>query len=244
MGCGPELFELGPAIPGMLTSLEWLALEVKHTEPVVAFYRDHLALPVQRETESEVGLRAGGAELVLRAPSGVPRGGLHTHYAFSTTASAYDGWWDRLAPELDLEEHQFGSTRSLYFYDPAGNCVEIAGRDEDGAEAGITGIFEVVLEVEALDRARTFYEALGLDPVDVGEARRRVRLTAGAFDLELWEPHLGLAGARGGVHVDLGISVEDIDGVKDAIGERALAMSEGAAGLRVRDPDGHYLTFS
>jgi catechol-2,3-dioxygenase len=224
----------------MLSGLRWLALEVKYLAPAVEFYRDHLDLPVERETDTEVALAAGDSALVLRAPSGVPRGGLHTHYAFSTAADAYDGWWDRLSTEFDLHEETFGSMRSLYFYDTEGNCVEIGGRDESGE--GITGIFEVVLEVEDLDRALAFYEALGMETVDVGERRKRVRLTAGAFDLELWEPHLGLADARGGVHVDLGLSTSDLPAAREAVGDGALAVVDHGDGIRARDPDGHYLT--
>ena len=226
----------------MLTGLRWLALEAKHLDPAVEFYRDHLDLPVRREGDDEVALAAGDTDLVLRQPSGVPRGGLHVHYAFSTTSAGYEEWWDRLSDSFDLTEHQFGSMRSLYFYDGEGNCVEIGGRDDEGE--GITGIFEVVLEVENLDRAMAFYEALGMEVVDVGEQRRRVRLTAGKFDVELWEPHLGLADARGGVHVDLGLATDDPDRVREAVADRACAVEEHESGLRIRDPDGHYLTVS
>jgi len=226
----------------MLTGLRWLALEVKYLDPVVDLYRDHLDLAVRRDADDEVVLGAGDTDLVLRRPSGVPRGGLHTHYAFSTPADAYDDWWDRLSATFDLHEETFGSMRSLYFYDPEGNCVEIGGRDDAGE--GITGIFEVVLEVTDLDRALAFYEALGLETVDVGERRRRVRLTAGPFDLELWEPHLGLADARGGVHVDLGLATDDRDAVRAAVTDRARAVTERENGLFVEDPDGHTLTVS
>jgi len=226
----------------MLTGLRWLALEVKYLDPVVDLYRDHLDLAVRRDADDEVVLGAGDTDLVLRRPSGVPRGGLHTHYAFSTPADAYDDWWDRLSATFDLHEETFGSMRSLYFYDPEGNCVEIGGRDDAGE--GITGIFEVVLEVTDLDRALAFYEALGLETVDVGERRRRVRLTAGPFDLELWEPHLGLADARGGVHVDLGLATDDRDAVRAAVADRARAVTERENGLFVEDPDGHTLTVS
>lgn len=224
----------------MFTGLRWLALEVKYLEPAVEFYRDHLDLPVRRESDDEVTLAAGDTDLVLRRPSGVPRGGLHVHYAFSTTSAGYEEWWDQLSGSFDLTEHQFGPMRSLYFYDGEGNCVEIGGRDDDGE--GITGIFEVVLEVEDLDQAMAFYEALGMEVVDVGEQRRRVRLTAGPFDIELWEPHLGLADARGGVHVDLGLATDDLDGVREAVADRACAIEEHKSGIQIRDPDGHYLT--
>ncbi|WP_254534568.1 VOC family protein [Halomarina litorea] len=225
----------------MLTSLAWLALEVKYLDPAREFYETHLDLPVAREREGEVAFAAGDTDLVLRAPGPVPRGGLHVHYAMSTPADRYDDWWKRLEGDFDLDEHTFGSARSLYFYDCEGNCVEIGQSDDGGAD--ITGVFEVVLEVEDLARAERFYSALGMDVVDRGEGRKRVRLTAGPFDFELWEPHLGLADARGGVHVDLGIETEDPTGAADAVRGQALAATPVEEGMRVRDPDGHYLTF-
>jgi len=242
----------------MLSGPAWLALEVKRLDPAVAFYREHLDLPVRRRDGREAALGAGESDLVLRRPASVPCGGLHTHYAFACPADQYDDWWDRLADDFDLHEERFGDVRSLYFYDLAGNCVEVmgrgppaaSGRDDDAAERdggnapAVTGLAEVVLEVESLPRAESFYTALGLDIVDQGDRRRRTRLTAGAFDLELWEPHLGLADARGGVHVDLGAYVDDPGAAADAVWGRAERIEDLDDGtVRVRDPDGHHLTF-
>jgi catechol-2,3-dioxygenase len=226
----------------MLSSLSWLALEVKYLDPAVEFYRTYLDLPVRERTETEARLGAGETDFVLRTPSGVPRGGLHTHYAFSITGEAYDDWFERLSASFDLHEERFGPVRSLYFYDTEGNCVELMGSDDAGE--GITGLVEVVLEVEDLARAVAFYEALGMETVDVGENRKRVRLTAGPFDFELWEPHLGLADARGGVHVDLGFAVESAESAIEAVQDEVLSVERREGWARVRDPDGHYLTFA
>jgi len=227
----------------MLTRLDWLALEVKYLDRAASFYRAFLEMPEVRETDREVAFAAGESELVLRAPSGVPRGGLHTHYAMSTPYEAYDGWYDRLSERFDLVEHQFGDAKSLYFYDTEGNCVEIGQREVSPTSDGITGIFEVVLEVADLDRAEAFYTALGMEPISRGSDRRRVRLTAGPFDFELWEPHLGLADARGGVHVDLGLATDDPGDALSAVEDRTRAVQRLADGVRVHDPDGHVLTF-
>jgi catechol-2,3-dioxygenase len=224
----------------MLDTLEWLALEVKYLDRARAFYTEHLDLPTERETETEVAFGAGDTDLVLRRPVEVPRGGLHVHYALSTPAAAYDGWYDRLSRTFDLEEHTFGSSRSLYFDDPDDHCVEIGGSGDEGE--GITGIFEVVLEVRDLDRAESFYTRLGFEPVDYGSERRRIRLS-GPMDLELWEPQMGLADARGGVHVDLGFGVEAPEEAADRVADRACAIDDVGDGVRVLDPDGHYLTF-
>lgn len=226
----------------MLERLSHLTLEVKYLDPAVSFYRQHLDLPVRHTSETEVVFEAGETDLILRAPSGVPRGGLHTHYAFSCTAEAYQQWWDRLSEQFELQEYTFGPIRSLYFYDEDGNCVEVMGRGE-GPEMGITGLVEVVLEVESLDRAQAFYESLGMETVDVGENRKRVRLSAGPFDFELWEPHLGLADARGGVHVDVGFETADPERALAAVQNRVSQVERTDEGIRVRDPDGHWLTF-
>jgi catechol-2,3-dioxygenase len=225
----------------MISALRWLALEVKYLDRASAFYREHLALDTVRETDREVAFEAGETDLVLRRPRSVPRGGLHTHYALSIPADEYDDWYDRLGETFDLDEHTFGSARSLYFDDIDGNCVELGESNESGS--GVLGMFEVVLEVEDLARAEAFYTALGMDIVDQGDERRRTRLAADGFALELWEPQLGLADARGGVHVDFGIGVEDPEEALETVRESVRSVECLDEGIRVRDPDGHFLTF-
>ncbi|WP_267639857.1 VOC family protein [Haloarchaeobius amylolyticus] len=223
----------------MLSTLRWLALEVKYLGSAMDFYGETLGMTERRRSESEVAYAAGETDLVLRRPAAVPRGGVHTHYAFSIPATEYDDWWDRLAREHDLDEHVFGESRSLYLYDPDGNCVELGQSDVAGP--GIDGVFEVVLEVADLDRAEAFYRDLGFGVVDRGEDRTRVRLQ-GPMALELWEPHLGLADARGGLHVDLGFA-GDPDVVVDAVGDAACEVDRlDDDRVRILDPDGHYLT--
>lgn len=243
----------------MLSGLSWLALEVKDLAAARAFYGDILAmdaiadgsLPAAlADVGEQVAFAAGDTALVLRRPDAVPRGGLHTHYAMSIPSDEYDDWWDALeGAGLALDEHVFGDARSLYCYDDDGNCVELGQTDVDGP--GIDGVFEVVLEVTDLDAAEAFYAALGFETVDRGADRVRVRMH-GPMALELWEPHLGLADARGGVHVDLGFATDDPAAAAAAIADRVDArepLTDGEAGdadataVRVRDPDGHYLTF-
>ncbi|QCS41764.1 VOC family protein [Natrinema versiforme] len=226
----------------MLTGLAWLALEAKFLESAREFYEEQLGLTVSEHGADELAFAAGETDLVCRRPDDLPRGGLHTHFAFSIPEDEYDDWWDRLDDEYDLEEAQFGPARSLYLYDPDGNCVELGQQDVAGP--GIDGIFEVVLEVESLERAREFYEDLGFETVDTGENRKRVRLH-GPMALELWEPHLGIADARGGVHVDLGFETDDPSAALAAVRDRIGSLErETEAEIVVRDPDGHFLTFT
>ena len=224
----------------MLGTLEWLALEAKYIDRSQAFYEAFLDLTVRRENEVEVAFAAGDPDLILRSPGGVPRGGVHTHYALSIPAPEYDQWYDRLDDRFDLVEHTFGDSVSLYFYDPDGNCVELGQSSVDGP--GIDGIFEVVLEVESLDRAIPFYEAIGFETVDRGKERTRVRMTTGSLALELWEPHLGIADARGGLHVDFGVAADDPAAIADRVTNDAHRVEEVDRGVRVVDADGHSLS--
>jgi catechol-2,3-dioxygenase len=224
----------------MLTALRWLGLEVTTLDTARQFYEEDLDLAVTERDEQECRLAAGPTELRLRRPTGVPRGGVHTHFAFSIPHAEYDDWYDRLATAHDLDEHRFGDTRSLYCDDPDGNCVELGQQPVDGP--GIDGIFEVVLEVRELDRARACYEALGFEPVDRGTSRERVRLS-GPVALELWEPHLGIADARGGLHVDLGFATPRPDHAVDQIADWTRQRTHLDDGIRVVDADGHALTF-
>ncbi|MXR51237.1 fosmidomycin resistance protein [Halovenus sp. WSH3] len=224
----------------MLDGLRWLALEVKYLDRAQSFYEAFLDLEVRSESDHEVAFAAGDTDLVLRRPHSVPRGGLHTHYALSIPRGEYDSWYERLDERFDLVEHTFGDSKSLYFYDTEVNCVELGQSDVAGP--GVDGVFEVVFEVEDLDRAQALYGELGFETVDEGDDRKRVRMTAGSFDIELWEPHLGLADARGGVHVDVGIEADDPGAVVDSAREQLAAVEETERGYRLRDPDGHYLT--
>lgn len=227
----------------MLTRLAHLALEVEDIDAARSFYVDRFGLQAASETAPELRFPVGETDLVLRRPTGVPRGGLHTHFAFSAAPGTLAAWRERLAT-LDPEEVDFGGYRSLYVYDPDGNCVEIGGEEGNGSgDADVpTGIFEVVLEVGDLDTAEATYTALGFEPVDRGESRRRVRLR-GPMELELWEPQLGLADARGGVHADLGFETADPAAAADAIDEWTTARESVDEGVRVRDGDGHWVTF-
>ena len=225
----------------MLTGLSWLALEVKYLDRARSFYEETLELSLVDEHEDELVFAAGETDLVLRRPSAVPRGGLHTHYAFSIPDDEYDDWWERLSVDYDLEEASFGPAKSLYLYDPDGNCVELGQQGVDGP--GIDGIFEIVLEVEDLDRSESFYAALGFETVDTGDDRKRVRMN-GPMALELWEPHLGIADARGGVHVDLGFETSEPTAALEAVSDRVARVDRvDDERVVVRDPDGHVLTF-
>ncbi|WP_262177873.1 VOC family protein [Haloarcula laminariae] len=226
----------------MLSTPEWLTLEAKYPDRLTAFYDAFLELDTVESSEAETVLKAGGTDIRLRAPGPVPRGGLHTHYALTVPEREYDDWYDRLDERFELVEHTFGDARSLYFYDPEGNCVELGERSRDGDSGGVGDLFELVLEVETLAAAVEFYERLGFEVIDDDREAGRVRLTTGEFDLELWSSRLGIADARGGVHVDFGVGADDPGAVAREVADDALAVTSIDDGVRIRDPDGHYVT--
>ena len=223
----------------MLTALTHLALEVKSLDRARAFYQEQLGLDPVETSDREVVFEAGETAVVLRRPSGVPRGGLHVHYAFATGAEAFETWEARLS-SLPTEAFDFGGSRSLYVDDPDDHCVEV-GTVADTDTDALVGVFEVVLEVESLEDAVERYRRLGFEVVDRGDDRRRVRLR-GPMDLELWEPQLGIADARGGVHVDLGFVTDDPRAAAEAAAP-GVEPTTVDGGVRVREADGHVLTF-
>jgi catechol 2,3-dioxygenase-like lactoylglutathione lyase family enzyme len=112
----------------------------------------------------------------------------------------------------------------------------------------VTGVSELVLEVEDLEAAERFYsEVLGLPVVDRWPNREAVWVMAGERTrIGLWRPQVGLFGSRGGVHVHFAMHIDERD--FDAAVERLRSLGheveqtefDGAGrSAYVRDPDGH-----
>ncbi len=77
----------------------------------------------------------------------------------------------------------------------------------------ITGVSELVLEVQDLDAAEHFYAgALCLPVVERWPERQAVWLMAGdRTRLGLWRPQVGVAGGRGGAHVHFALHLPDAE---------------------------------
>lgn len=75
----------------------------------------------------------------------------------------------------------------------------------------VTGVNELVLEVLDLDASERFYaEVLGL-PVTM-RSDDRIWVAAGARTrIGLWEPQVGIADGRGGVHVHYALHIDEAD---------------------------------
>jgi catechol-2,3-dioxygenase len=117
----------------------------------------------------------------------------------------------------------------------------------------VSGISELVLEVDDLESARRFYrDVLGFEETLYGEGAegRYWYLVGDTARLGLWTEQVGLAGGRGGAHVHYAFHVEDseIDSIKarieenDADVEGPIQLGPGRA-IYVTDPDGNVVEF-
>src|SRR5918997_197197 len=77
----------------------------------------------------------------------------------------------------------------------------------------VTGVSELVLEVEDLAAAEEFYAGvLGLPVVERWPDRDAIWVMAGGRTrIGLWKPQVGLAGGRGGVHVHFAMHIAEDD---------------------------------
>lgn len=127
-----------------------LVLESEDVESLARFY-ESLGLARLAAEGDRIWLRAGEhARLGIWSPGEKEhddRGGAHVHFALSVEPGALDRTVEALEGEgLDVSEpveHE-GGDRSVYFFDPEGNRVEIwdfftAG---DGAEQGVEALAE------------------------------------------------------------------------------------------------------
>ncbi len=116
---------------------------------------------------------------------------------------------------------------------------------------GITGVSELVLEVDDLERAERFYaDVFGLPVVERWSGREAVWLMAGdRTRIGLWRgPQVGLAGGRGGAHVHYAMHIppDRYDGAVAALRDRGADVVEhrfpdadDSRAAYVTDPDGN-----
>lgn len=127
-----------------------LVLETNDVEGLQRFYRD-LGLDPLLEEEGRVWLAAGeNCRLGIWSPGAKEfsdRGGKHVHFALSVGSGMLESQSEKLRSRgVEVQgpvEHE-GGDRSAYFFDPAGNRVELWNffRDGDGAEGGVMALAE------------------------------------------------------------------------------------------------------
>jgi catechol 2,3-dioxygenase-like lactoylglutathione lyase family enzyme len=113
----------------------------------------------------------------------------------------------------------------------------------------VTGVSELVLEVQDLEASEAFYAGLlGLPVVERWPQREAFWVMAGdRTRIGLWRPQIGLAGGQGGAHVHFAMHIAEADydavvaRLRDAgapVEEIAFGTSHGRAAY-LTDPDGH-----
>ena len=114
----------------------------------------------------------------------------------------------------------------------------------------VTGVSELVLEVQDLDAAERFYGGvLGLPVVERWAEREAIWVMAGRQTrIGLWRLQVGLAGGRGGVHVHYALHLPETD-YDAAVArlrehgyepqEERFGAYEASRAAYVTDPDGN-----
>jgi catechol 2,3-dioxygenase-like lactoylglutathione lyase family enzyme len=113
----------------------------------------------------------------------------------------------------------------------------------------VTGVSELVLEVQDLERSEAFYAGLlGLPVVERWPQREAIWVMAGdRTRVGLWRPQVGLEGGRGGVHVHFAMHIAEADydavvarlrAAGEPMPEHAFGTTHGRAAY-LTDPDGH-----
>ena len=114
----------------------------------------------------------------------------------------------------------------------------------------VTGVSELVLEVVDLGAAERFYvSVLGLPVVERWTGREVVWVMAGdRTRIGLWKPQVGLARARGGVHVHFAMHVPDeaydaavarLRDTGEPVEEHRFSKYQESRAAYVTDPDGN-----
>ena len=127
-----------------------MVLETDDVRSLESFYRK-LGLEPLLEEEGRIWLAAGSHCRLGIWPPGEKeysdRGGRHVHFALSVDHDRLDALTGGLrgrGVEVQGPVEHDGGDRSVYFFDPAGNRVELWDffRDGDGAEDGVMALAE------------------------------------------------------------------------------------------------------
>ena len=116
------------------------------------------------------------------------------------------------------------------------------------SDVRVTGVSELVLEVQDLGAAEAFYSGvLGLPVVERWPDREAIWVMAGERTrIGLWRPQVGLAGGRGGAHVHFAMHIaeEDYEPAVALLRERGqeveeIAFDGAGRAAYATDPDGN-----
>jgi catechol 2,3-dioxygenase-like lactoylglutathione lyase family enzyme len=115
--------------------IKTLTLETSFLETLKEFYSSKLELPVESATDQLIVVRIGRSNLVFTETT---EGEPFYHFAIDIPANKIEEakeWLGEKVNLLNMEDHQGEianftnwNAKSIYFYDPAGNIVELIAR--------------------------------------------------------------------------------------------------------------------
>jgi catechol-2,3-dioxygenase len=113
--------------------IEEIFLKVRDMERALAFYRDMLGLPVDKQDGERTYLQAERGHLVLQLEhhTGRHQGGGPLHYAFTVDEASFDEVLARFEGSRYFTRGPYGERgrgRALFMIDPDGNEAEINTR--------------------------------------------------------------------------------------------------------------------
>jgi catechol 2,3-dioxygenase-like lactoylglutathione lyase family enzyme len=139
-----------------------LILKTKNVKEMKKFYLDSLGFPLIKEGENSFRIAIGSSELEFTSDNA--EGKPYYHFAFNIQANKFDEAksWVREKVSLNTEdgkdEADFSHlpAHALYFYDPAGNIVELIsrhsisdeGKESFSADKSVLNISEIGLTVD------------------------------------------------------------------------------------------------
>lgn len=208
-----------------------LTLEAANLRPLYEFYAGDLAFPLVRRTADALALQVGSTSLTFRRADTAAS----YHFAFNVHPSRFErarAAFAAITPLIhgvdnqEIFDFRSWDARACYFYDPAGNIVEIIARRElsavavppDPALLSISEIGLVADDVPALAAritrelgAAVYRESLGETFAALGDAEGLLILAQRG---RIWYPDTGKAAAPAPLAcgVDAGGTTWQIDG--------------------------------
>jgi catechol 2,3-dioxygenase-like lactoylglutathione lyase family enzyme len=141
------------------TKLRELRLLTPRPAELVPFYRDRLGLPVLAEGEDAVAFRAGSSRLVFRRGDEVEKPTPYYHVAFNIPENKLEravAWTGSRFPLIHrrgagdpIVHFPHWNAHAIYFWDPAGNLLELIARHElKNASEGPFGAADILAASE------------------------------------------------------------------------------------------------
>jgi len=227
----------------MLTGLDWLALEAKYLEVAGTFYEETFGINVSRARGGRTRLRGGRHRSRAPPTGGAPAraGSTRTLRSRSPRPSTTTGGTASTTTTTSRRRALAPPDRSTCTI-PMATASNSVNRTSRGRESTASSRSSSRSRISSARRPST----------RISDSKRSTRATTesasdstGRWPSSSGNPHLGIADARGGVHVDLGFETDEPAAALEAVRNRIGSLErESNENVVVRDPDGHFLTFT